>query len=190
MIEKIIFVLLYLVIKPYFRFIHYRADKVKGYVSSERIKNKGENVRFNGFSHIVGADNIRIGRHSRIGRGCHFNGLGGIVIGDNCQVSRNVTIYSSNHNTNGRTIPYDDTYVLAAVNIGDSVWIGMNVSILPGVTIGEGSIIGMNTVISKDVEPFSIVVGSKQRCVGQRDKESYVALKCEGMYFGSTYPEL
>jgi len=189
-VEAAIFIIFYIFVKPYYRFLHYRMERVKGYVSSQGIKNLGANVRFHGFTHVVGADLIAIGDHTRIGRGCHLNGLGGIVIGQNCQISRNVTIYSSNHNVAGETIPYDNTYVLAPVHIEDSVWIGMNVSILPGVTIGEGSIIGMNTVVSKDVEPLSIVVGSKQRCVGYRDVEKYKALKSVEMYFGKVYPDL
>lgn len=44
-----------------------------------------------------------------------------------------------------------------AVTIGNDVWIGANVSILPGVIIGDGAIVSAGSVVTKDVEPYSIV---------------------------------
>jgi acetyltransferase-like isoleucine patch superfamily enzyme len=46
------------------------------------------------------------------------------------------------------------------VKIGDDCWIGGNVVILPGVTIGEGCTIGAGSVVTKDIPPFSVAVGS------------------------------
>ncbi len=45
------------------------------------------------------------------------------------------------------------------VIINDHVWIGANVFINPGITIGENAVIGSNSVVTKDVDPFSIVGG-------------------------------
>lgn len=45
------------------------------------------------------------------------------------------------------------------VNIGNDVWIGCDVKIMAGVTIGDGAVIGTGAIISKDVEPYAIVVG-------------------------------
>ena len=44
--------------------------------------------------------------------------------------------------------------------VGNDVWIGQNVTILPGVHIGDGAIIGANSVVAKDVPPYSVVVGN------------------------------
>ena len=54
------------------------------------------------------------------------------------------------------------------VTIEDDVWIGMSVIILPGVTIGRGSVIGAGTVVTKAVQPFSVVVGNPGRVVRDR----------------------
>ncbi|MCP2047858.1 UNVERIFIED_ORG: acetyltransferase-like isoleucine patch superfamily enzyme [Paenarthrobacter nicotinovorans] len=54
------------------------------------------------------------------------------------------------------------------VDIGNDVWIGASAIILGGVTIGEGAIIGAGSVVTKDVEPYSIVVGNPARKVGER----------------------
>ncbi len=55
-----------------------------------------------------------------------------------------------------------DTY------IGDGAWIGMRAMIMPGVSIGEGAVIAANSVVTKDVEPYSIVAGSPAKVVRYR----------------------
>lgn len=52
--------------------------------------------------------------------------------------------------------------------IGNDVWIGDNVTILPGVSIGDGSIIAAGSVVTKDVEPFSIIGGNPAKLIRQR----------------------
>lgn len=58
------------------------------------------------------------------------------------------------------------------VHIGNNVWIGEFVSILPGVTIGDGSIIGSTSVVSKDIPAFSIAVGSPAKVIKTYDKDT------------------
>lgn len=189
-LERTVLCCAYFPLKAYMKYIGPRIEKVKGRILAEKIQEKGENVIFHGAGHIVGGEKITIGSNTRVGKGVHLNGLGGIKIGENCQISRNVTIYSANHDYRGGAIPYDNSYILKPVKIEDSVWIGMNVSILPGVLIGQGSIIGMNTVVAKNVEAYSIVAGSAQRCIGYRDQEMFEKHKHEGRLFGIIYPEL
>ena len=52
-----------------------------------------------------------------------------------------------------------------------SVSIGANATIICGVTIGEYALIGSGTVVTKDVEPFSLIVGNPGRVVGMVDKK-------------------
>lgn len=52
--------------------------------------------------------------------------------------------------------------------IGDGVWIGMRAVILPGVKIGEGAVIGTGAVVTKDVEPYSIVAGNPAKEIKKR----------------------
>lgn len=54
------------------------------------------------------------------------------------------------------------------VKIGSDVWIGTGATILSGVTIGHGAVIGAKTVVSKDVEPYTVVVGSPMRRIRRR----------------------
>ena len=134
---------------------------------------------------ILFSENIEIGNYCRIGENYFFHGLGGIKIGDNTILSRNVTIYSANHNyLSNVQIPYDESYIAKQVTIGNSVWIGMNVCILPGVEISDGAIIGMGAVVSKNVGYGEIVVGSSQRVVGKRDINNFDDLKKNEQYYG------
>jgi acetyltransferase-like isoleucine patch superfamily enzyme len=55
------------------------------------------------------------------------------------------------------------------VTIGDNVWIGMGVRILPGVTIGDGAIIGAGSVVTKDLPPMSVNVGLPATTIKTRD---------------------
>lgn len=57
------------------------------------------------------------------------------------------------------------------VEIGNRVWIGSNVIILPGVHIGEGAVCCAGCVVTKDIEPFSVVAGIPARKVGERPKD-------------------
>lgn len=49
--------------------------------------------------------------------------------------------------------------------IGRGAWLGANVTILPGVNIGDGAVVGAGSVVTKDVEPNAVVVGSPARKV-------------------------
>jgi acetyltransferase-like isoleucine patch superfamily enzyme len=51
------------------------------------------------------------------------------------------------------------------VIIEDNVWIGFDSVILPGVRLGHGSIIGFKTIITKDVSPYSVIVGNPPRLI-------------------------
>lgn len=171
---------------------HVFEDKVRkaiGKVSLDSIIHQGKNCIFHGDVKVYYSDGLRIGDNVRVGFGSFFFALGGISIGDNTQISRNVVIYSANHDTEGSAIPYDDQYILKPVTIGKSVWIGMNVLILPGVNVGDGAIIGMGTVVSKNVEPGEIVVGSRQRTIKSRDIEKYKRLDKLGQHFAELWPE-
>lgn len=63
------------------------------------------------------------------------------------------------------------------VVIGDQAWICFRAIILPGVTIGEGAVVGAGAVVSRDVEPYTLVAGSPARVVGTRAKS--LRYRCE-----------
>ena len=90
------------------------------------------------------ADRIFLYDYVHIGDKCQIDGAGTIVIGRGSRIAPEVIIYSRSHNfeKNPKALPYDNTMIIAPVTIGEFVWIGTRVMILPGVTIGDGAIIG------------------------------------------------
>jgi maltose O-acetyltransferase len=117
-------------------------------------------------------------KNLRIGIGCVLNGLlyinahGGVTFGKYCHVGRGLTIFSSNHNwRSDKSLPYDSTYILKPVFIGNAVWIGANVTIVPGVTIGDAAVIAAGSVVVDDVDVGSVVGGNPAKVVAMRDQQ-------------------
>ncbi|OCH04587.1 antibiotic acetyltransferase [Aliivibrio fischeri] len=69
----------------------------------------------------------------------------------------------------------DDSYASKGdTHIHDGAWLGMRSMIMPGVTIGEGAVIAANSVVTKDVEPYSVVAGSPAKHVKYRFEPSVI----------------
>ena len=117
---------------------------------------------------------IIIGRYVHIS--CHASIIGEVVIEDFCALSGGSRIYAKSDDYSGEwmtnpTVPSHLTNVhIEPVYICKHAIIGANSVILPGVTIGEGAAVGANSVIKKDVEPWTIVVGTG-RMIGSRSKK-------------------
>jgi acetyltransferase-like isoleucine patch superfamily enzyme len=87
-----------------------------------------------------------------------------IKIGKNVSIGPEATILTLGHDP--RSATFEDRG--GDVVIGDRVWIGYRAIVLPGVSIGEGAVIGAGAVVTKNVEPFTIMVGNPARKVGDR----------------------
>jgi acetyltransferase-like isoleucine patch superfamily enzyme len=122
-------------------------------------------LRFNGSaqwpvhftSRVLNSKKIKVGINSAPGLsgGCYIQGRNGIIIGDNVRIGPGVGLISANHDLND----YDKWTNSKPINIGNDVWIGMNVVVLPGVNIGNNVVIGANSVVSKDIPSNSIALG-------------------------------
>ena len=95
---------------------------------------------------------------------------GGVSIGDNVILGPNVNIYTASH-------PYNEVQRIKGleyakpVKIYDNVWIGGNVTILPGVKIHQGAIIAAGSVVTHDIPPYVIAVGNPCEVVRSITKE-------------------
>lgn len=69
------------------------------------------------------------------------------------------------------TAMFEDAQNRGDTVVGNDVWIGMNAMIMPGVKIGDGAIIGANSVVTKDIEPYTIVAGNPAKQVKERFDE-------------------
>ena len=106
--------------------------------------------------------NIRLGERVFLNAGCRFQDQGGLEIGDDCLIGHNTVIATLNHDLSPRR--RGDLHPSPVV-IGRNVWIGANVTILPGVTIGEDAVIAAASVVTKDVPVRALVVGSPARVI-------------------------
>lgn len=105
---------------------------------------------------------ITIGKRVFINTGCHFHDQAGIVLGDGVFISSNVVLSTVNHDFDPlkRSTAYPSPIV-----IGNNVWIGASVTVVPGVRVGDGSIIGAGAVVTHDVPPNTIVAGVPARII-------------------------
>ncbi len=127
-------------------------------------------------------------KKTMIGKDCHFNGFevagtGKVTIGDNFHCGKNCKIINSFHNYEGTTLPYDRTFVIKDVHIGNNVWLGDNVIILGGANIGEGAIIQAGSVVVKDIPKCAIAGGHPATPFKYRNEAHYNKLKAEKKFF-------
>ncbi|AIT59937.1 thiamine biosynthesis protein ThiF [Corynebacterium doosanense CAU 212 = DSM 45436] len=106
--------------------------------------------------------NITLGKRIFINSGCKFQDQGGVVIGSDSLIGHNAVFATLNHDL--APSKRADMHP-APIILGRNVWIGSNVTILPGVTIGENAVVAAASVVTKDVPENSIVVGSPARVV-------------------------
>ncbi len=94
---------------------------------------------------------------------------GNIIIGDNCTITNGVMLLS--HDPTKRRIT-PGAKGEGAIVIQDNVYIGVRSIIMMDVTLGHDCIIGAGTVVSKDVPPYAVVVGSQQKILKFRPKST------------------
>ena len=114
-----------------------------------------------------------IGNHVRCVGGCSIKCAGSIVIENDVLIGPQVSIIDHNHgmDPNIQGGYSKQSLIIKDIRIMEGVWIGQRVCILPGVTIGAHSIIGANSVVTHDIAPYTIAVGSPARVMKKWDNE-------------------
>lgn len=126
----------------------------------------GSNSSIHRGARFYGPDKIVIGNHCVIGPVCFLDGRGGIIIGNNSVLGGGTWIFTEEHDVNSLTFDV----ISAPVVIEDYVWTGSRALILPGVTLGKGCVVAAGAVVTKNVEPYTIVGGVPAKKIGERTK--------------------
>jgi acetyltransferase-like isoleucine patch superfamily enzyme len=129
----------------------------------------GDHVRIDDFTVITAREEVRIGSNVHIAQFCGLYGGAGIELGDFSGVSTRGTVLSQSDDFSGAaltgpTVPAHLRNVQTArVRIGRHVVVGSGAIVLPGVTIGDGSAVGALSLVTGDVEAWTIVGGVPAR---------------------------
>ncbi|EGR3866240.1 DapH/DapD/GlmU-related protein [Vibrio cholerae] len=117
--------------------------------------------------YISNAENLSIGD------GCEINEnvfIQSAIIGSNVLIAPNVSILSTSHEYMDKNILIKEqgSTLSNPPNIGDDVWIGRSVIIMPGVYIGKGAVIGAGSIVTKNVDDYDVVAGVPARIIKKR----------------------
>jgi UDP-2-acetamido-3-amino-2,3-dideoxy-glucuronate N-acetyltransferase len=143
----------------------------------------GEGTKIWHFCHVMGK--AVIGENCNIGQNVFV--ANNVIIGDNCKIQNNVSLYEgliieddvfigpsvvfTNIKNPRAFINRKGEYMKTCVETG--VTIGANATIICGITIGKYALIGAGSVVTKDVLPYSLVIGNPGRVVKGVTKELY-----------------
>ena len=135
----------------------------------------GPGLRMSPTASLRNGERITLGRGVHVGERCYLwagEATGRIRIGDDVLLAPEVFITASNYGTvAGRPVMAQPKRE-ADVVVGDDVWLGTRVVVLPGVTVGDGAIVGAGSVVTKDVPPGAIAVGVPARVVAWREADA------------------
>ncbi len=108
--------------------------------------------------------NLEIGQGCQLDRGVDCYSVDRIVIGKRTIISQGVYLCTASHDTSVPGFPLTH----APIQIGDNAWIAARAFLKPGVTIGRGGVVGACAVVTRDVEPWTVVSGNPARLIKHR----------------------
>ena len=122
---------------------------------------------------LNGYGSLEIGESTWIGQYNNFRlaARSRIAIGKECMISQFCSLVAANHrldrHASMRSMPTDQAQT--GITIGDDVWLGAGVSVMPGCVIGSGAVVGANSVVTHQVLPYEIWAGVPARKIGERN---------------------
>lgn len=155
-------------------------EKIKRRKLKDRLKSCGEKVYIDASTVLRYPENISIQNYVHIQPGCKLFGGGGIEIGKGTILAHDIQILSQNHLYDAddlKYLPYDERVVDKPVHVGEYVWIGARVLIVPGVTIGDGAVIAAGSVVTQDVPNCAVVGGNPAQILKYRDEQIFEELR-------------
>lgn len=139
--------------------VHFFSKRIRYLMCKFIFQSIGKEVNIERNVFFGNGRNIQIGDYSGIGINARVQGP--LQIGSHCMMGPDVIIYTRGHNIEDVEVPmmFQGDTPEREVIIEDDVWIGARAILLPGVRIGRGSVVAAGAVVTKDVEPYTIVGG-------------------------------
>lgn len=141
---------------------------IRRFLVREIFDHCGSDVLVKTGAYFGDGSGIRIGDRSQVGQRSRIDH--DVTIGSDVLMGPDVVIYSGGHAYEDPKTPINlqGSIPSRPVRIGDDVWIGTRVVILPGVTIGNGAVVGANSVVTKSVPEYAVVAGNPARFIKWR----------------------
>lgn len=115
---------------------------------------------------VLSNANLQIGENCYFNHNCSITCAKDIKIGSGCNFANNLVIVDHDHKVSANGV--EKELVSKPIIIGNSVWVGANVTILKGVTIGDGAVVAANSVVRNDVKAHTIVAGVPAKIVKEK----------------------
>jgi acetyltransferase-like isoleucine patch superfamily enzyme len=153
----------------FFLFLNFLPYPIRWFFLKLALKKLGSNVLIDYGCYIRYPWRVSIGNNVSLNRGCTIYASmqvadAEIILGNNIALGPNVTLFGAGHDASALSLP--DT--AGSIVIKDYVWIGGNSTVLQGVTIGEGAIVAAGSVVTQDVESYSVVAGIPAKKIKKR----------------------
>ncbi len=139
----------------------YKVNLVKNMMLVNKNIKLGKNVWIYPNVTIFGDGLIEIGDKVSIGQGTiiYASKSGGVKIGNNTMIAAQSYIIDADHGMKFGKMMRDQVNTVAAIEIGEDVWLGANVTVLKGSKIGNGAVIGAKSLVKGEIPEYSICVG-------------------------------
>lgn len=147
-------------------------------------------------------------RYSKVDRYTYISSQTGVIhaeVGSFCSIAANVSIgggahdlnavstspvFNKGHNILKRNFAEIEFAPFKTTKIGNDVWIGSRALVLQGVTIGDGAVVGAGAVVTKDVEPYTIVAGNPARVIRKRFDDETISRLLASKWWNMSEREL
>jgi acetyltransferase-like isoleucine patch superfamily enzyme len=118
-------------------------------------------------------EGLRVGDRSNLGHWAYVGCSGFISIGSDVLMGPRVALLAEDHNLGSPDEPIKAQGVTRLpITIEDDVWLGAGAIVTGGVTVGRGSVVAAGSVVTKDVEPYSVVAGVPAKLVRSRKRQT------------------
>ena len=141
---------------------------LRGVLARRIFKSCGPGVLIKHGAYFGSGSEVELGARSQIGHNARIDH--DVVIGADVLMGPDVVMMSAGHEYSDPTLPINQQGQTPRrpIHIGNDVWIGTRVVVLPGVHIGDGAVVGANAVVTRDVPPRAVVAGVPARLIHMR----------------------